>query len=220
MTKNKVLLLVSILTAIIAGLLLVNPRKETSIDKLNNIRVSHVAAVSSGDSSAPQRADGISAQSEKIQNEFKRCFKKDAKVESFESMKAALLQQKDYSAPLLNEETFELETADKKNLVVQHIPQEENKNIVRVFSINPADGLPDRIKDFPNMAADVSLRLKGALSLGSLKGKSSSTVQNAYDGSMLSLEEKDNKIIRIHLITNNFDFECKNQSCVCLTKEY
>lgn len=154
-----------------------------------------------------------------IQEEFQKCFKKETSAQSLESMKSVLLQQKDYSSPSLSEENYELVSKDNQNLVVQYIPMEENENKVRVFSINPADGLPDRIKDFPQNSGEISLRLKGALSMGSVKSKTVSTTQSSYDGSMLSIEQKDDKVIRLHLITNGFDFECKELSCQCLKKE-
>ena len=197
-----------------------NSKKEISVDKLKNIQVDRKTVNSGNDLTAFTKTDVAESTNGKIQIEYKKCFKKEIKVENIESMKTAILQQKDYSTPVVNEENYDLETANKANLVVQYIPQEENKNKVRVFSINPTDSLPDRVKDFPNKEAEVSLRLKGALTLGTIKSKTSTTIQNSYDGSMLSLEEKDNKIVRLHLITNSFDFECKNQSCLCLTKEY
>ena len=220
MKKNHIFLLLCAFVAAVAAVVLLNSKKEVAVDKLKNIQLDRKSVVAATDIKTAIPSNELQSSASKIQIEFKKCFKKETKVENLENMKSTLLQQKDYSSPVLNEENFELETADKKNLVVQHIPQEENKNKVRVFSINPTDGLPDRIKDFPNVGAEVSLRLKGALTLGTLKSKTSSTIQNAYDGSMLSLEEKDDKIVRIHLITTTFDFECKNQSCVCLTKEY
>lgn len=154
-----------------------------------------------------------------MQSEFQKCFKKESKAQNLESLKTILLQQKDFSSPSLSEESFELVTDDHKNLVVQHIPMEDSSNKVRVFSINPEDGMPDRIKDFPQNSAEISLRLKGALSLGVVKSKTTSTTQTSYDGSMLSIDEKDNKVVRLHLITTAFDFECKDQSCQCLKKE-
>ncbi len=157
--------------------------------------------------------------SNRIQDEFIKCFSKETSAQNLETLKNVLLQQKDYSSPTLSEENFELVGKDNQSLVVQYIPMEENQNRVRVFSINPADGLPDRIKDFPQINAEVSLRLKGALSMGSVKSKTTSTTQSSYDGSMLSIDQKDEKIIRLHLITSGFDFECKDQTCQCLKKE-
>lgn len=154
-----------------------------------------------------------------MHDEYRKCFKKETSIQNLELMKTALLQQKDYSKPSLNEESYELVGNDKQELVVQYIPQEENENKVRVFAINPKDGLPDRIKDFPQNAGEISVRLKGALTMGSIKSKTVSTTQSAYDGSLLSIDQKDDKIIRIHLITSGFDFECKEQSCLCLKKE-
>ncbi len=220
MKKNNIFLLLCALVAIIAVMAVLLPKKEVAVDKLKSIQVTKLGAISADISPAANSKEVAVTAVAKAQDEFKKCFKKESHFDNLENLKNLLLEQKDYSAPILNEENYELVTADNANLIVQHIPQEENKNQVRVFSINPTDGMPDRIKDFPYSGGDVSLRLKGALTLGTIKGKTSSTIQNAYDGSMLSLENRDDKIIRLHLITNNFDFECKNQSCICLTKEY
>lgn len=170
--------------------------------------------VASGDAAVANIEKG-----KNIQEEFKKCFKKETSVQTLEDMKENLLQQKDYSKPSVDEENYNLVTNEGQNLVVQHIPLEENENKVRVFSINPTDGLPDRIKDFPQNSAEVSLRLKGALGMGSIKSKTISTIQSAYDGSLLSIDQKDEQVIRIHLITTSFDFECKEQSCLCLKKD-
>jgi len=207
MKKNTKYTLLIILAAAASAAWLVNLKKESlgtentqqaekklediSLSKSNNLKVK------SGDESTVVSAKA--GLQNTIQDEFKKCFNKETSVQSLESMKTTLLQQKDYSSPSLNEENYELVGNDQKELVVQYIPQEENQNKVRVFSISPTDG-----------------RLKGALSMGSVKSKSISTTQSSYDGSLLSIDQKDDKIIRIHLITAGFDFECKEQSCQCL----
>lgn len=223
MSRNKILLVVVLATVIGVATYLKQKTNETSIylseeahieKRLEDIKVpakmQTYAALA--DTSAADREQAI-------QIEFKKCFNKEIKLQSLEGVKSALLQQRDFSAPALSEENFELTTDDKRNLVVQHIPMEENRNKVRVFLINPADGLPDRIKDFPNSEAELALRLKGALSMGTVKTKTTSTTQNSYDGSLLSMDLENEKVVRIHLITTSFDFECKEQSCQCLKKE-
>ncbi len=154
-----------------------------------------------------------------IQDQFKKCFKRGKKLENIEDVLKTILQQQDYSPAVISEESYELTTSDNNNLVIQVIPQEEDKNQVRVFSISQSDGLPDRIKEFPESNAPPPIRLKGALSLGTMKSKSRSITQTSYDGSMLSIDTKNEKTVRLHLITKNFEFECKNQNCLCLTKE-
>lgn len=226
MKKNTVYILLIFLAAAATAAWLVNLKQESTALESGPLAEKRLEDLSlpiaidskpkSGDESA---AASKSVSQNAIQEEFYKCFNKETSIQSLESMKTALLQQKDYSTPSLNEESYELVGNDQKDLVVQYIPQEENQNKVRVFSINPTDGLPDRIKNFPHNSGDVSVRLKGALSMGSVKSRTVSTTQSAYDGSLLSIDQKDDKIIRLHLITAGFDFECKEQSCQCLKKE-
>jgi hypothetical protein len=195
-------------------------KKIASVDVKNETRLE--------DLKAPEKATAVTgesaprAKSEKtttLSVEFKKCFNKEIKNENFDGAVANLMAQKDFSQPVTSEENYELMSAENQPLVVQYLPQEDNSNKVRVFSINTQDGFPDRIKDFPQSHAETSLKLKGALSLGEIKSKMISTTQTAFDGSMLSIDKKDQKVIRAHLITRSFDFECKNQSCLCLKKE-
>lgn len=228
MKKSKLYVLVIVIAAAVTAAWLLNlknqdPNLESSNQKEKRLEDISVPAKVSG-TSAVTGATAVGSDvkvspREQIQEEFQKCFKKETSAENLESMKAVLLQQKDYSSPTLSEENYELVGQNNQNLVVQYIPLEENENKVRLFSINPADGLPDRIKDFPQYGSEVSLRLKGALSMGTIKSKSTSTTQSSYDGSMLSIEQKDDKVVRLHLMTNGFDFECKDKSCLCLKKE-
>lgn len=227
MTKNQKYFLIAAAATAVTVALFLNFKKDsyepqaTSKKSLEDIQpISSPQNLPKGISAVSVDATTVVKQREEsIKLEFKKCFKKETSAKNIEEMKSTLLQQKDYSASSLIEETYELVSEDQKELVVQHIPMEENENKVRVFSINPNDGLPDRIKDFPHSTAEISLRLKGALSMGTLKSKSNSTTQNSYDGSLLSIDEKGGKAIRLHLITGSFDFECKEQSCQCLKKE-
>ena len=190
-------------------------QKRTTIEKseLEQIQIAKSATSSESTTMSPEKSEHV------VQLEFKKCFKKQVQSEDLQEIMAELLRQKDYAPPILSEESYELQTIDDKSLVVQVLPEEEEKNKVRVFAINKLDGLPDRIKDFPEVNSPFVQKLNGALSLGTLKSKGVSTNQMAYDGSMLSIDKKDEKVVRLHLITKSFEFECKNQSCLCLTKE-
>jgi hypothetical protein len=154
-----------------------------------------------------------------LKEEFKKCFKRNIESESFETILAAIKRQRSFSEPIVTSENYELLTSDQKEVVVQFIPQEEERNRVRVFKINPVDGFPDRIKDFPNSESSIEKRLVGALSLGQQQSKTVSTTQNSYDGSLLALDITNGRLVRIHLSAGSIDFECKNQSCICLSKE-
>lgn len=227
MKKNTKYILIIFFAAIAIVAWLLNIKNETAaLEKVAvNKKKLEDLSLSNQNSDGNKISEGNAVKSTKgvsvgrIQDEFQKCFKKETTAQNLESIKTVLLQQKDYSRPSLSEESYELVSQDNQSLVVQYIPMEENENKVRVFSINPQDGLPDRIKDFPQNSAEVSLRLKGALSMGSVKNKTTSTIQSSYDGSMLSIDQKDNKVIRLHLITSGFDFECKDESCQCLKKE-
>lgn len=229
MKKNTKYVLIIFLAAAATAAWLINIKNEADhLDKSGHTqkRLEDLSLSAQDPKAASIKIDGVkeigsatAVSSNQIQEEFQECFKKETSAQSLEAMKTVLLQQKDYSNPTLSEESYELIGKDNQILVVQYIPLEENENKVRVFSINPADGLPDRIKDFPQNSSEVSLRLKGALGMGSIKSKTTSTTQSSYDGSMLSIDQKDDKVIRLHLITNGFDFECKDQGCQCLKKE-
>lgn len=226
MKRKKYFLIVTTAIAVTVALFLIFQKNSDEVQTTAKKSLEDIKTIQAPQNlpleiSAPSSdaATFVKEREESIKSEFRKCFKKETNAKNIEEMKSTLLQQKDYSAPSLIEESYELTSEDQKELVVQHIPMEENENKVRVFSINPNDGLPDRIKDFPHSSAEISLRLKGALSMGTLKSKSNSTTQNSYDGSLLSIDEKNGKAIRLHLITASFDFECKEQSCQCLKKE-
>ncbi len=156
---------------------------------------------------------------ETFHKEFDKCFKSGPTSDTFAGVLQFIKKRINFSDPITISENYELISASQKEIVVQYISQEEDKNKVRVFTINAKDGLPDRLKEFPNSDSSAETRLVGALSLGQLKNKTTSTTQNAYDGSVLNLDQSNDQIIRIHLMTNSFDFECKNQNCFCLKKE-
>lgn len=153
------------------------------------------------------------------ETEFKKCFKKELSDYSEENLIHYILKFRDFGAVVIAEENYELIDLENKKIIVQYFPQEDEINKVRVFLINPQDGLPDRIKEFPFSNSDTANKLKGALTLGRLNSKNISTQQVAYDGTMLSLDKESDKIIRTHLIAKDFEFECKTKLCICLKKE-
>lgn len=169
--------------------------------------------------SVSDSADAVAALEESIQFEYRKCFRRNTSAQSLDAMKALLLKQRDFSNPSTIHENYELITSDQRKMVVQHVPMDDSLNQVRVFEINPTDGTPNRIQDFSRPSADVSLRLKDALDLGTVQTKTVATTQNAYDGALLTFDEINGKLARLHLITSDFDFECKEQSCLCLKKE-
>lgn len=109
---------------------------------------------------------------------------------------------------------YQLMTKSNEELVIQHIPSEESKNQVRVFK-TAADGFPDRIKKFPNSNASEKLRLKGALTLGTLtKQIEKFKIVNA-DRSVLAYEKSNNEITRLDFTIGRNQLICEDQRCQC-----
>ncbi len=100
-------------------------------------------------------------------------------------------------------------------MAVQYIPDDEKKNQVRVFEISKADGLPDRIHDFPSASAAVEKRLEGALSLGALVQKTITTQQEGGQGETLEIEKTKDTTSRVRYSEPGLEFSCDGNKCEC-----
>ncbi len=109
---------------------------------------------------------------------------------------------------------YELRSDKNEDLVIQDNSYEEKKDQIRVFKI-AQDGLPDRIKDFPNATLSKDLRLEGALTLGRLTKKTEKYQALSASGANLFYESAAGKIIRLSLTTGRNQLQCEEQVCSC-----
>lgn len=109
---------------------------------------------------------------------------------------------------------YQLVTSDQRELIVQHTPDEETKNKIRVLRV-AADGFPDRIRNFPRSEGPVEDQLQGALSLGVLKNKIEKYSAADASGSVLKIEKSQNQIVRISYSQGRNQLLCEEAQCTC-----
>jgi hypothetical protein len=144
-------------------------------------------------------------------------FLKTAAESEKSTLEKTLAQIKEHyqiSNEAIDSTEYQLLTRSNEELVVQHIPNEEQKNKVRVFKTGP-DGFPDRIKTFPHSAEAEDLRLIGALSLGTLNKKIEKYKTENNDRSILTYEKSNGEITRLDFINGRNQLICEDQLCQC-----
>ena len=152
-----------------------------------------------------------------IQTQFlKNCasFLKNEKIQNNEQALEAIKNQYQISDVGIDMTEYQLRTKSNEEIVVQHIPGENFKNIVRVFK-TAEDGFPDRIKSYPNAKASVKLRLAGALTLGQLIKKIEKHKAVNSDGTELYYEKSKNEVIKVEFLNGQNQLICEDQLCQC-----
>ncbi len=148
--------------------------------------------------------------------EFNKCFPNSDLNNIDQNNIVSIFEKKvSLSSPSLTLEQYDLRTADNQNLVVQHIPGEELKDQVRLFSISAEDGMPDRIYDFPAAKSEISKRLQGALTMGALVLKKETTEQSGPNGERLEIEKSKDAILGIRYSEVGLEFSCFENKCKC-----
>lgn len=138
---------------------------------------------------------------------------KEIDTNNFNTVLNEIIKKNNLLEPKLDMTEYQLQTKSNEEIVVQHIPSEEDRNIIRVFKMAD-DGFPDRIKEFPNANGEIKLRLQGALSLGALI-KKIEKLKTKSKHQELMVEKSNNAITRVDFINGKNQLICEDQLCEC-----
>lgn len=109
---------------------------------------------------------------------------------------------------------YQLISNDNREIIVQHTPDEESKNKIRVLRV-ANDGFPDRIKNFPRSKGSTEDQLQGALTLGVLKNKIEKYSVMQESGVLLKFDKSQNQVIRINYSNGRNQLLCEESKCSC-----
>lgn len=177
----------------------------------NVLRRENVARTVAAAPGASERTE--SATPADARAEILACFPTYAGPASLSALASELKARREFLPPTLVEENVELVTARGEKRVVQLLPAEADP--VRVFSISPEDGFPDRIRDFPGRNAGLRARLAGALSTGKIVSATRTDTRSAADGAELTLETSAGEVVALRFRDEGVDFECAPKGCSC-----
>lgn len=116
--------------------------------------------------------------------------------------------------PSLEMNEYQLTGPNAEEIVIQEMPHEVPKDQIRVFKM-AADGLPDRVKDFPNAGSSLNGKLDGALSLGKLNKKIEKYQALNKEGQQLNYEIEQGRVARISFVKGKSQLLCEEGSCSC-----
>ncbi len=218
--KNKIAFQVVILIAVtIVGVLIFKNKKSVAPQITSDDQVIDFSDPKSKlgleEETTVYRAQN-SANQKVVDVDLKKCasFLVYSSGNSLESAQQQIKTNIQFQSDELEMTEFQLRSATGDEIIVQNNSNEEKKDQVRVFTM-AKDGLPDRVKDFPNANQSRELKLEGALTLGRLIKKIEKFRAVSDSGKEMFYEVEEGKTIRISLTEGKNQLLCEDLKCSC-----
>lgn len=148
--------------------------------------------------------------------ELKKCaaFLNYSNGNSLETARQQIKANVQFQSEELEMTEYQLTSTANEEIIVQNNLNEEIKDQVRVFKM-AKDGLPDRIKNFPNANLSRDLKLEGALTLGRLVKKIEKFRAITDTGQEMFYEVEAGKTVLLSFLTGKKQLLCEDMSCTC-----
>ena len=157
-----------------------------------------------------------SANKKVVDVELKKCvaFLDYSNGNSLETARQQIKANVQFQSDELEMTEHQLRSAADDEIIVQSNPNEEKKDQIRVFKM-AKDGLPDRVKNFPNANLSRDLKLEGALTLGRLVKKIEKFRATTATGQEMFYEIEEGKTVRLSLTQGKNQLICEELKCSC-----